>query len=104
MDETLNHWLSYYRSTSFAISTPVHSLIINSEKFISTNEIFLNIQYYLSQYFFIWTFIYFENFNISENNVISVKLAKIGIRVFSLPDIVGSKACQKERKKDKNTI
>jgi hypothetical protein len=44
--------------------------------------------------------IFFENFNISENNVISVKLAK----VFSLPDIVGSKACQKERQTDKTTI
>jgi hypothetical protein len=45
----------------------------------------------------IWKFIYFENFSISENNVISVKLAK----VFSLPDIVGSTACQKERKKER---
>jgi hypothetical protein len=47
----------------------------------------------------IWKFIYFENFSISENNVISVKLAK----VFSLPDIVGSTACQKERKKERKT-
>jgi hypothetical protein len=43
--------------------------------------------------------IFFENFNISENNVISVELAK----VFSLPDIVGSMACQKERKKERKT-
>jgi hypothetical protein len=46
----------------------------------------------------IWKKYFFENFKISENNVISVKLAK----VFSLPDIVGSKACQKESKTDKN--
>jgi hypothetical protein len=49
----------------------------------------------------IWKKIFFENFNISESNVISVKLAKVGTRVFSLPDIVGSTACQKERKKER---
>jgi hypothetical protein len=39
---------------------------------MSTNEIFLNIQYYPSLEENI-----FENFNISENNIISVKLAKV---------------------------
>jgi hypothetical protein len=48
----------------------------------------------------IWKKIFFENFNISEKNVISVELANVGTMVFSLPDIVGSTACQKERKKD----
>jgi hypothetical protein len=52
----------------------------------------------------IWKKIFFENFYISENNVISVELAKVGTRVFSLPKIVGSTACQKARKTDKTTI
>jgi hypothetical protein len=39
---------------------------------------FLNIHYYLSQYFFdLEKNIIFENFNISENNLISVELAKV---------------------------
>ncbi len=41
-------------------------------------EIFLNIHYYPSQYFFDLEEIIFENFNILENNIItSVKLAKV---------------------------
>ncbi len=32
--------------------------------------------YYPLQYFLIWKKIIFENFNISENNIISVKLAR----------------------------
>jgi hypothetical protein len=42
---------------------------------ISTNGIFLNIHYYPSQYFFDLEEIFFEIFNISENNIISVELA-----------------------------
>ncbi len=38
--------------------------LINFEIFISTNEIFLNIHYYPSQYFFDLEEIIFENFNI----------------------------------------
>ncbi len=48
----------------------------------STNEIFLNIHYYPSQFFFNYFFWFGRNkilkiFNISENNIISVKLAKV---------------------------
>jgi hypothetical protein len=50
--------------------------LINFEIFISTNGIFLNIRYFPSQYFFDLEEIIFENFNISENNIVSVKLAK----------------------------
>jgi phosphorylcholine metabolism protein LicD len=46
-------------------------------KSISTNGIFLNIHYYPSQYFFDLGEIKFENLNISENNIISAKLAKV---------------------------
>jgi hypothetical protein len=50
---------------------------MNFETFISTNEIFLNIHYFPSQYFFDLKEIIFENFNISENNIISVELGKV---------------------------
>jgi len=51
---------------------------INFETFISTNEIFLNIHYFLSfTIFFDLEEINFETYNISENNIISVKLAKV---------------------------
>jgi hypothetical protein len=67
---------THYGST-LAISTHV-CWIINFENFISTKfEIFLNIHYYPSQYFFDLEEIIFENFNNSENNVISVELAKV---------------------------
>jgi hypothetical protein len=52
--------------------------LINFETFISTNGIFLNIHYFLS--FTIFSDLQetiFETFNISENNTISVKLAKV---------------------------
>jgi uncharacterized membrane protein YobD (UPF0266 family) len=45
-------------------------------KIISTNGILQNIHYYLSQYFFDLEEMIFENFNISENNIISVELAQ----------------------------
>ncbi len=51
--------------------------LINFEIFMSTNEIFQNIHYSLSQYFFDLGEIIFENFNIFENNIISVELAKV---------------------------
>ncbi len=51
--------------------------LMNFETFISTNEIFLNIHYFPSQYFFDLKEIIFENFNISENNIISVELGKV---------------------------
>jgi len=41
------------------------------------NEIFLNILHFPSKYFFDLEKIIFENFNISENNIISVELAKV---------------------------
>jgi hypothetical protein len=68
----------YYPST-LPISTHVHQ-IINS--FILKDSfqqmgIFLNIHYYTSQFFLIWKKIIFENFIISENNRISVELAKV---------------------------
>jgi hypothetical protein len=53
------------------------------KKLITKNEIFLNINYYPSQYFFDLGKIIFENFNISENNIISVELAQ-GTRVIVL--------------------
>jgi hypothetical protein len=53
------------------------SHLINFEKFISTNGIFLNIDYYPSQQFLDEEEIIFENFNIFENNIISVELAKV---------------------------
>jgi hypothetical protein len=43
---------------------------------------FLNIHYFPSQYFFDLEAISFEDFNISENNIISVKLAKV-LRVLN---------------------
>ncbi len=42
---------------------------------------FLNIHYYLSQIFFDFKEIVFENFNISENNIIIVEIGQ-GTRVF----------------------
>jgi hypothetical protein len=47
-------------------------------------EIFLNIHYYRSQYFLFFDLedVIFENFNISENNIISVALAKEGTMVY----------------------
>jgi hypothetical protein len=42
-----------------------------------TNGIFLSIHYYLSQILFDLEEIIFENFNIFENNIISVELAKV---------------------------
>jgi hypothetical protein len=38
----------------------------------------LKIQYFLHNFFVIWDFIFFENFNISENNIISGEYAKVG--------------------------
>jgi hypothetical protein len=38
---------------------------------------FLNIHYCPSQYFLIWKKLLFENLNISDNNIISVELAKV---------------------------
>jgi hypothetical protein len=54
------------------------------EKIISTNGILLNIHSYPSQYFFDLEEIVFENFNNSENNMISVELAKVLTRVVGL--------------------
>jgi len=51
--------------------------LINFEIFISTNGIFLNIHYFPSQHFFDLEEMIFENFNIYENNIISVELAKV---------------------------
>jgi hypothetical protein len=46
--------------------------------FISTNGIFLNIHYFsFTTIFFDLEEIVFENFKISENNIISVELAKV---------------------------
>jgi hypothetical protein len=47
------------------------------EIFISTHGIYLNLHYFSSQYFFDLEEMIFENFNISENNVINVELAKV---------------------------
>jgi hypothetical protein len=41
------------------------------------NEIFLNILYFPSKFIFNLKKVIFENFNISENNIISVELAKV---------------------------
>jgi hypothetical protein len=43
----------------------------------TSHKIFLNIHYYLSQYFLIWKKYFFEFFSIFENNIINVKLAKV---------------------------
>jgi hypothetical protein len=43
--------------------------------------VFLNIHYFLSQYFFDLEEIILENLNISENNIISVELGQ-GTKVF----------------------
>jgi hypothetical protein len=51
--------------------------LINFETFISTNDIFLNIHYFPSQHFFDLKEIIFEIFNIFQNNIISVELAKV---------------------------
>jgi len=50
--------------------------LINFETFISTNRIFLNIPIFLHNIYDLEE-IFFENFNISENNIISVELAKV---------------------------
>jgi hypothetical protein len=63
----------YY--TTMAISTHVHQLI-NFEKIISTNGIFLNIHYFPSKKIYLKEII-FEIFSIFENNIINVKLAKV---------------------------
>jgi hypothetical protein len=55
-------------------------LLINFETFTSTNGIFLNIHYFPLQYFLIRKQIILENFSISENNIISVELAKVLVR------------------------
>jgi len=49
-------------------------------------EIFLNIHYYRSQYFLFFDLedIIFENFNIFENNIISVALAKERTMVYNI--------------------
>jgi len=49
-------------------------------------EIFLNIHYYRSQYFLFFDLedIIFENFNIFENNIISVALAKECTMVYNI--------------------
>jgi len=52
------------------------SLHINFEIFILISKIFLKIQYLLSQLFIIWIF-FWENFNIYENNIISVEANKV---------------------------
>jgi hypothetical protein len=49
---------------------------INFENFISENKIFLEIQYFSSCIFLIWNFLG-GVFNISENNISSVKVAKV---------------------------
>ncbi len=51
--------------------------MISFEKSISTNEIFLNIHYYLSQYFLLWKKYFFGNFDIYEHNIISVEFTKV---------------------------
>jgi hypothetical protein len=48
---------------------------MNFEILISTNGMFLNIKYFLSQCFFDLEEIKIENFNIFENTIISVELA-----------------------------
>jgi hypothetical protein len=49
-------------------------------------EIFLNIHYYCSQYFLFFDLedVIFENFNIFENNIISVALAKERTMVYNI--------------------
>jgi hypothetical protein len=47
------------------------------ETFNSKNGIFLNVHYFSFPIFFDLKEIQFENFNISENNIISVELAKV---------------------------
>jgi hypothetical protein len=47
-------WFWYTVVSTLAISTHVCWIINSFLKFISTNEIFLNIHYYPSQYFLIW--------------------------------------------------
>jgi hypothetical protein len=57
---------------------PIINKLINFEKFISINEIFLSIQDCHSQsFFFDLEEIKFENFNISVNDISSVELAKV---------------------------
>jgi hypothetical protein len=51
--------------------------LIDFETFISTNGIFLNIRYFSFTIFFDLEEIIFENIKISENNIISVELAKV---------------------------
>ncbi len=68
-------YISIYCST-LAILAHVCWIIINFGKFISTNGIFLNILYYPSQFIFYLEEIIFENFNNSEDDIISVELAK----------------------------
>ncbi len=57
--------------------------LINFEIFISTNEIFfLNVPLLSFTIFFDLEEIIFENFNISENNIIGVESAKVLLRLF----------------------
>jgi hypothetical protein len=51
--------------------------LIDFETFISTNGIFLNIHYFSFTIVFDLEEIIFENIKISENNIISVELAKV---------------------------
>jgi hypothetical protein len=64
--------------------------------FISTNKIFLKIQYFASQIFVVKKKI--ENFNIFRNNIISVEVAKV-VKVPSslLPCFLLAKFRQKEK-------
>ncbi len=65
--------------------------IINFENSISTNGIFPNIHYFPSQYIYIYDLeeTNFENFNIFENNIINVELAKV-LRYFSFQPLFNS--------------
>jgi hypothetical protein len=45
--------------------------------FISTNKIFLKIQYFLLHKFLLLKSFFFINFNIFRNNIISVEVAKV---------------------------
>jgi hypothetical protein len=57
--------------------------LINFETFISTNEIISKYSLFSFAIFFYLEEIIFENFNIFENNIISVELAKV-LRYFEL--------------------
>jgi hypothetical protein len=63
----------------------------------STHGIFLNIHYFPSQIFLmIWMKMFFENFNIYENNIISVELAKGSLLRYFVPSTTKGKTLEKK--------